>query len=219
MSNIFCDEPIIAGYHGERKYDDIDGANAWFDFYHDIAYHTTEGHRIVLETEHFYISISHNGVAKTLKNCSIQEFEQDGEWLDPFIHDLDDEDLPWVDYQSTLFVGERLLDTKKTDNYYLLTFDNFNFKLIPHELNDKDFPSLHRKNHWAYNYVLGAKQHITNQCSCGGEGELLLDFVCDYVVRCKNCKKSTWAEMQACQAIDNWNKGEIQCDLSDIIIE
>ena len=25
MTNMFCDEPIIAGYHGSREYDDIDG--------------------------------------------------------------------------------------------------------------------------------------------------------------------------------------------------
>ena len=218
MTNIFCDEPIIAGYYGSREYDDIDVDNAWFDCYHDLAYHVTEGYRMVLETEHFYISLGHDGVTKHLKICSIEDFEQDGEWLDPFIHDLEDE-LPWVDYQSTFFVGERLLDVKKINNYFLLTFDDFQLKVIPHELKEDDFPYLNNKNHWSYNYVLGAERHLTSKCTCGGEGELLLDFVSDYVVRCKNCKKSTWAEMVAEDAIKEWNAGHIQCDLLDITIE
>ena len=218
MTDIFCDEPIIAGYYGSREYDDIDGDNAWFDFYHDLAYHVTEGHRIVLETERFYISIGSNGVTKEQKNSGIKDFEQAGEWLDPFIHDLEDE-LPWVDYQSTFFVGQRLLTVQKVDTYFLLTFDDFEYKVIPHELKDNDFPSLRRKNTWAYNYVLGAERHLTRKCECGGTGELLLDFVSDYVVRCKNFKKSTWAEMVAADAIEEWNEGHIQFDLSDITIE
>ena len=32
-----ADEPIIACYNGRREYDDIDGDNAWFDVFHDIA--------------------------------------------------------------------------------------------------------------------------------------------------------------------------------------
>ena len=218
MTDMFCDEPIIAGYYGSREYDDIDGDNAWFDFYHDLAYHVTEGHRIVLETEHYYISIGYNGVTKEQKHCSIKDFEQDGEWLDPFIHDLEDEP-DWVDYESTFFVGERLQAVKKVDNHYLLTFDDFEYKVIPHELKDDNFPSLHRKNHWAYNYVLGAERHIKRKCECGGTGELLLDFVSDYVVRCKNCKKSTWAEMVAADAIAEWNEGHLECELPDITIE
>ena len=51
MAELFCDEPIIAGYNGCREYNDFHGDNAWFDVYHDIAYHVTEGYRIVLETE------------------------------------------------------------------------------------------------------------------------------------------------------------------------
>ena len=81
--------------------------------------------------------------------------------------------------------------------YYMLRFDDFNLKVIPHTLNEDDFPHLHNTNHWSYNHVLGADRLLTQKCSCGGNGELLLDFVCDYVVRCKSCKKSTWAQMNA----------------------
>ena len=220
MTKLFCDEPIIACYKGYREYDDIDGDNAWLDIFHDIAYHVTEGHRIVLETEHFYISLSHNGVTKTDKRCTIKEFEQDGERLDSFVHNLeDDDDSPWVEYEHTLFAGERVLDVQSVDNYYLITFDDFELKLIPHKLHDDDFPSFRTSNNWSYCHVLGTERHLTGKCNCGGEGELLLDFVSDYVVRCKKCMHSTYAQMIAEEAIKEWNEGYIQCDLSDIVIE
>ena len=50
----------------------------------------------------------------------------------------------------------------------------------------------------------------------GGEGELLLDFVSDYVVRCKGCGRSTRAEGFAIRAIGDWNHGETPCDCSGI---
>ena len=216
---MFCDEPIIAAYSGSREYDDISGANSFFDCYHDLAFHTTEGERIVLETKHYYISLGINGVTKHLKTSSIDEFAQEGEWLDPFIHTIEDGEPPWVDYESTLFVGERLHEVENKSDFYLLRFDDFNLKVVPHPLDEDDFPYLRNADHWSYNRVYGANRHLTKNCHCGGEGELLLDFVSDYVVRCKECKKSTWAQMNAKDAIEEWNDGHIQCDLSDITIE
>ena len=218
VAEIFCDEPIIAGYNGYIEHDSY-GENAWLDVFHDIAYHVTEGNRIVLETEHFYISLSHNGVTKTDKNCTVNEFKQDGECLDSFVQKWKDGGIPWIDYEHTLFVGERLLNVQSIDDYYLITFDDFTLKLIPHKLHDEDFPSLRRSNHGFCNHVFGAERHLTGKCSCGGEGELLLDIVFDYVVRCKKCKRSTYAKMIAEEAIKEWNAGHIQCDLSDIVIE
>ena len=216
---MFCEEKILAAYKGTREYEDIDGSNSFFDCYHDLAFHVTEGERIVLETESYFISIDVHGISKHAKTATIKEFEREGEWLDPYIHILDDEDPPWVDYESTLFVGERLKEVENKAGYYMLRFDDFNLKVIPHSLNEDDFPHLHNTNHWSYNHVLGADRLLTQKCSCGGNGELLLDFVCDYVVRCKSCKKSTWAQMNAQDAIEEWNGGHIQCDLSDITIE
>ena len=226
MANFFCDEPIIAVYECMGEYEDE--GNSFLDCYHDLAYHVTEGHRLVLETEHFYLSLDVRGVSKCEKTSSIKEFEQPGEWLDPCIHELEEDESPWedekvespwVDYESTLFVGERLLQVENTSGYYLLHFDDFDLKVVPHVLNEEDFPGLYRADDWSYNHVYGAERHLKNKCSCGGEGELLLDFVSDYVVRCKKCKKSSWAEMTAIEAIKGWNAGDIQCDLSDITIE
>lgn len=216
---MFCAEKVLAAYRGMREYEDIAGANSFFDCYHELAFHVTEGERIVLETESFFISIEVHGISKHPKTATIKEFEYDGEWLDPYIHILGDEDPPWVDYESTLFVGERLVEVENKSGYYLLYFDDFTLKVVPHALSEDDFPSLRNNNNWSYNYVLGTKHLLTQKCSCGGSGELLLDFVCDYVVRCNKCKQSTWAQMNAQDAIAEWNSGHIQCDLSDVTIE
>ncbi|MBO7292408.1 MAG: hypothetical protein J6V07_00560, partial [Clostridia bacterium] len=185
---------------------------------HELSYHVTEGYRIILETANFYISLGHTGVTKIQKEGAIEEIKQDGEVIDPFIHGLKD-GPPWVDYESTLFVGEKLSSTERIDNYYLLTFTDFKLKLIPHDLDKDDISSLHRNDPWSYFPVLGAERHLTRKCPCGGDGELLLDFASDYVVRCQSCKRSTWAEMVAENAIKEWNEGRVRCDLSDITIE
>lgn len=217
---LFCYEPIIAAYEGSREYDDIQDANAFFDCYHDLAYHVTQGYRIVLETSHYFISMGASGVSLSDKTATIKEIEEPGEWLDPFIHtDLGEDDPPWVDYESTLFVGERLTKVEKQEGFFLLSFDHFQLKLIPHDLGKDDVPSLSNKDHWSYNHVYGCERLLTKKCECGGSGELLLDFVSDYVVRCKDCKKSTWAGMNAIDAIEDWNAGELHCDLKDIVIE
>ena len=198
--------------------DGMEGANAFFDCYHDLAYHVTPGYRIVLETEHYLISLGATGVSITDKPELIQEFEEPGESLEPFIHELGEDETPWVDYESTLFVGERLEKVEKIDELYILDFDHFQLKLVPHDLGKDDVPSLLKINHWSYNHVYGCERFL-KKCECGGTGELLLDFVSDYVVRCDNCKKSTYAEMISAKAIDNWNAGELPFDLSDIVIE
>ena len=215
---MFCNEKIIAAYEGRREYDDIAGADSYFDCYHDLAYHVTEGKCIVLETEHYYISLDVHGVSKCTKTTSIKDFEKPGEWLEPFIHTFDDGSYPWVDYESTLFVGERLLQIENKPGFYLLHFDDFDLKIVPHALGERVSQWRDYSDHGAYFHVYGAERHIKNKCPCGGEGELLLDFVSDYVVRCKACKKSTWAQMNAQDAIEEWNRGQIQCDLSDIRI-
>lgn len=57
---MFCDEPIIKVYVG-RSEDFFDDSTAFLDCYHDLAYHVPDGRRLVLETEHYYISIGANG--------------------------------------------------------------------------------------------------------------------------------------------------------------
>lgn len=211
---MLCDEKIIAVYLGQNEYHDIDGASCWFDIYHDIAFHTTEGYRLLLETDGYMISLGVGGVSVTRKD----EFAPIAhEWLEEYVHSFEDEVI--VNFESTLFVGQRIWVVDKKDDFYLIQFDDFSLKLYIYELGKMD-KSLHNIDHWSYNNVLGFDRFIKTKCPlCGGESEILIDFVSDYVVRCKSCKKSTHAEMQLRYAIDNWNNGEVYCDLSDITIE
>ena len=195
--------------------DDVYSHNAFLDCYHDIAYHCTEGYRIVLETENYAISLSAKGVIKARKE---ELCENTGEWLQNGIEIIEEDEPPWVHFETTLFVGERVLSVTKQDDIYLIQFDDFTLKLIPH-LED-DIEGLYNKNHWSYNYIFGCERHLKKNCPhCDGDGEILLDFVSDYVVRCKTCNRSTYAGMNLIDAITDWNNGEVQCDLSDITIE
>lgn len=211
---MFCDEKIIAVYLGQNEYDDIDGADCWFDICHDIAFHTTEGYRLLLETDSYMISLGVGGVSVTNKD----EFTPiEHEWLEEYVHTFEDEVI--VNSESTLFVGQRILSVEAKDEFYLIELDNFSLKLFAYELGKMDKPH-HNKNVWAHNNVFGFNHLIKSKCPiCGGGGEILMDFDCDFVVRCKSCKKSTCAAMQLRHAIDNWNNGDVYCDLSDITIE
>ena len=46
-----------------------------------------------------------------------------------------------------------------------------------------------------------------------------MNITVDIVVRCKDCKQSTFADSQAYKSIELWNEGDICCDLSDIVID
>ena len=214
---MFCDELIQEVYECMPKYDN-DNANWFFDCYHDMSLHLTREYRIVLKTKTYFICIGYDGV-KVVSNT--ESIVSDGEYIEPCIHIIDEESEDnevWIDYESTLFVGEQLIDVKEENGCYILTFNDFELKIMPHD-NPDEIEGLCRENHWSYNYVYGLDRLLTRKCNCGGTGEVLLDFVSDYVIRCNKCKKSTWAEMMVINAIDNWNKGETPCDLTDIEIE
>ena len=214
---MFCDEPIIAVYEGTQTH--LCGVNAFLDCYNKLEYHITDGYRIIFETENFYISLSTAGITKSNKKISFDDFLRVGEFIEPFAYNTETDNIAIIDYAFTLFVEERLHGIRPQNGYYQLEFDDFELTVIPHTLNEDDFPTLKRLQPSSYLRVFGAERHITQKCACGGEGELLLDFIDDYVVKCKHCNKSTYAEINANSAIENWNNGEIQCDLSDITIE
>ena len=213
---MFCEERITKVYLGVQEYDDLYSANEFLDCYHDLAYHCTKGYRIVLETEHYAISLSANGVLKESKE-DLREGR--GEWLRNGVEDTGPGDPPWVHFETTLFVGERLLSVTQQDELFLLRFDDFTLKLIPHA-DGGTIEGLHNQCHWSYNHVYGCDRHLRAKCPhCGSEGEILMDFVSDYIVRCKNCKESTWAAMNLKHAIEDWNNGELHCTADDITIE
>lgn len=212
---MFCEEKIIRVYIGQNEYDDFPGDNAFLDCYHDLAYHVTEGNRIVLESEKWAITLDVNGVSKEPRSSLC---ERPREWLRDTVEIIEPDEPPYVHFENTLFIGERLQEVTKTEDGFLCRFDHFVLKVIPYELGMMD-KYLSREDHWSYNFVLGCDRHLTRKCGCGGEGEILLDFVSDYIVRCKKCKKSTWANMELKMAIDDWNDGELHCVLDNITIE
>lgn len=210
---MFCDEIIREVY--VCLPDDDRNKDSFLDCYHDLAYHVTKGYAYVLKTENYFIRLDYDGV----KIVSVDEsVVLPGEYMEASVRVDEYDDIPRVDFENTLFVGERLVEVKEKDNHYLAIFDDFTLKIIPYE-NGDDIVGLHNKNPWSYNHVYGVERLLTRKCDCGGTGEVFLDFVADYVVSCNACKKSTWAGMNAIDAIDDWNKGETPCDLSNIEIE
>lgn len=209
---MFCEEPIIAAYEGCN-----DNSDAFFDCFHDVALHTKNGYRIILETEHYFIFLNAAGVSRTDKTCSAAELVGPNEEIISFVHN-DLGESPWIEYEATLFVGERLRSVEAKDHFFLLCFDDFDLKLVPHDP-DTDVGSLRNNSHWSYHHVYGCERLIQKKCVCGGTGELLLDFVSDYIVRCNQCNRSTTAHMTAIHAIDQWNTGEMPCEMADIVIE
>ncbi len=213
---MYCDEMIEKVYLGVIADDDVYSHYAFLDCYRDIAYHCTEGYRIVLETENYAISLSTKGVIKERKE---ELREKDGEWLRNGIEIMDDVEPPWVLFETTLFVGEKLLSVVKENGIYVLQFDDFLLKIVPH-LRGENINWLHYEDRRSYHYVLGCDRHLKRKCpDCGADGEILMDIVGDYIVRCKNCKRSTWAGMNTIDAIEDWNNGALNCTADDIIID
>lgn len=216
---MFCDEPIIKVYVG-RSEDFFDDSTAFLDCYHDLAYHVPDGRRLVLETEHHYISIGVNGVSLECKTKTIIEFEEPGEWLYDCVQvDEDPNEPPYVYYEHTLFFGERLLEVTRIEDGFSLKFDDFSMKLIPHKSSD-EIEQLRVENFvQEFVHVYGLERLLKKPCQCGGSGELFMDFVYDCFVRCNKCKKATWVQQTAEEAIDEWNCGELSWDASEITIE
>lgn len=218
---MFCNEPIVNVYTGQsdlfipetKEYDNI-GAS-FLDCYHDIAYHVEPGQCLVLETKSYAIFIDSNGVH--ILNAPVKP-RSDKEWLEACVI-KDPGWADWVHFKQTLFEGEFLLEVQKEDGIFIAKFTDFTLKIIPYKLGQMR-EGFFSKDHWSYHYVLGCDRYIKAKCpDCGGDGEILLDFVSDYVVRCKNCKRSTWAGMCLIDAIEDWNEGNLNCDLSNINIE
>lgn len=61
---------------------------------------------------------------------------------------------------------------------------------------------------------------LTRKCTCGGNGEMLCDFVADFVVRCSSCHLSTHAYIGPENAAAHWNAADdILSDPLDILLD
>ena len=58
-----------------------------------------------------------------------------------------------------------------------------------------------------YHHADHYNAQIKRRCDCGGEPEMIVDFVADFIVRCKNCHASTMAYIYPEEAIEDWNLG------------
>lgn len=197
---MFCNEPIEEVFCGHTKTEEP-LPNSFLDCYFELAYHVEQGECLLFSTKNYVITVDGNGASLSPKPIVLKE----NQWLDPAVDKGKGTGKAlWVEIEATLFVGERLLEVQKTDEFYLLKFDDFELKVIPYERGEmkKDLYVEH------YQPILGCDRLLKRKCECGSEGEIFIDFVSDFIVCCKRCKKSTWAGMNLIDAIDDWNKGE-----------
>ena len=197
---MFCDEPILHVYQC-MYYEDKEQPwhNAILRLTGSFEYHATEGYWLVFQTEHFVISLGHDGVqVYTCMNDFCPEDE-----LDP-LSDIED----WTHTEETLFVGERIHAVNREDMSWTVRFDHFSLKLCGYT--EHTAKAINRYHDFTHNRIpLAVGKHLLNRkCACGGEGEIFMDFVSDYQVRCKNCHASTWAGMCLIDAIDDWNNAD-----------
>lgn len=207
---MFCNDPVIRVYEGSMF--GHMASDSVLNCCSGIAYHCTPGCRMILETRHELISIGASGVQRQAR-VPIGQIAKSGEQIEAFGDGSPG--TTGIDYEHTLFVGQRLLSVgQDSDSEYTLHFDDFCMRVVPHDQTD-DISGFCPENHM-WHRVHGCEKKITRTCSCGGEGELLLDYVSDFVVRCKVCGKSTRAELYAIRAIEDWNHSNTLCDCSDI---
>lgn len=213
---MFCEEKIICTYSGAPNYE---SGFSHFDCYYDMTLYLSSKNREIFETDHFYISVESDDV-KLIEKCgSVESIQREGEWIDPHIHIDEDyeDDVPWTDYEATLFTGDRVVSVEQNDKGYAIQFEGFSIQVIHHEPGEY-FHLKYIPSHHSYCRVLCTDRLLTRKCSCGGSGELFLDFVSDYGVRCQKCHKSTYANQQAYDAIDEWNNVEelpCHCDFPE----
>ena len=58
-----------------------------------------------------------------------------------------------------------------------------------------------------YHHADAYNEQFRRTCHCGGEPEMLMDPVDDFIVRCKKCHISTHAYMKPEEAIKQWDSG------------
>ena len=196
--HLYCGEEIRQVYLGQPKYSET--GDCFLDCYCDLALYITPNYRIILECNSCFISLQTDGVHKINKSGGISDLEKENEWIESYYHIEDDpEDSPWVDYEFTLFTGERIVDVSICKNGYDVQFTDFKLKVVPYPAGSDVFRFVPA----AYSKVLGTERLI-NKCSCGGTGILVIDFVYDYGIRCDRCHKGTSAATCAIDAIEEW---------------
>lgn len=207
---MFCEDPIQAVY---TRFVELAEDNAYLDCFNDLAYHIAGDFAVVMLTEHDYLKFDRNGAIKT--PITDELLEQLRDEYDPCVHKCENEP-PFIYYEHVLFCGERInsVEHLKDKRETIVHFEDFDFRFVVHD-SEFEFPS-HLRDHFSYYLTRGCERHLKRRCPmCGGEGEVLLDFVADYMVRCRSCKRATWAQISVQDAIDEWNGGYLHCAVAD----
>lgn len=212
---MYCNETIKRIIFGINEDDNGDFPLVCF-WTNPLKFHANEGSRIILVTDNWAISLGYNGVSKE----PMEGFhEKNGEY---FMDGIDgpapeiEEDTPWVTAEATLFTGEKLENVSTEKDYYALKFSDFAMDIIPHDMQDDLLQYAHHKH--TFDHIYGMDRLLTRKCDCGGEPQMVIEFVDDFMACCKECGKSTWACMNAIDAIEEWNAGEIGCELKPEIV-
>lgn len=211
---MYCDEEIINVYLGQPKYQDK--GNCFFDCFCDMMLHITQSYRLILECENYYISIQADGIVKSEKDGDISSIEKDSECIESYYHIFEDEpeEAPIVEYEFTLFTGEKIIAINALEKGYSIQFTDFTLKVIPYKEEEK-FPYFIPAS---YSKVLGAERLI-RKCTCGGNGVLAIDNVSDYCIRCDKCHLGTGSSMCAIDVIEEWNNAVGLFQMDDYPVE
>lgn len=200
---MFCDEVIKRVYERRAREEAGKHCDAYLQLEGDLEYHVTYGYWLIFETEHHAISLGADGVKiwNSLSDACPNSDE---------LEDLSDIEY-WVHPEHTLFVGEHIQTIRRNNVYWEIHFDHFPMRLYPYDntkQKDSRFTWL-RLGIADYKPMAVGNHFLTRKCACGGEGEIIIDYVHDYFVRCKKCHASTWASMCLIDAIKDWNAGKM----------
>ncbi len=196
---MFNNNAITKVWNMEQIKPEIKGANAYFCFSPVIEYTVTPGYAMILQTEADYIVLSYEGVQvfDELPYSREEFFIEEAEW-----HWDDGE--PGSEIETMLFVGEHLVVVEKENDIFILQFDDFKMYLRPRETE-------------AFGYfensicvpIPGLNRHLTRRCECGGTAEVMVDEHDDFMVRCPQCHRSTYAGYHLGEAVNKWNDNNL----------
>ena len=198
---MFCNEPIRKVYHivycSEREQP---WHNAFFQSTYQLEFHTTEGYWLGFETDHHFITIGYDGV----------KISEDSSAFHNEPYDILDLDEIGTSFETAVFSGERIVAVEPKKDHIRIHLDHI--VLLLYVYGEKDWKWFeHHTRVRDYLPLAGCERLLQVRCHCGGEGQVLLDHVDDYVVRCQNCHASTYAHMRITDAVEEWNRGETPC--------
>lgn len=209
---MYCDEAIRKVFFLLRTYD-YDGHWSFFDCYFDLALYAAGDDRLVLQTDHSYITLGADGV-RTWRDPA--EFVTPGleledfcaSWLDDDDDDEDETDeayrhLGLLNEEDLYFRGEHLRSVTETEYGWLVEFDHLSLKLCPRTEAETPWSGYYR-----YLPCLNL-DHALKRCACGGHARLMADHVGDYYISCSSCFRSTYGDYRLAVVAAMWNSGDL----------